>query len=1040
MQSFYSIRILESENNKVGDLFTRLVGDLFLALGYDQLLYDIHKAGREIDIQGTHRLENRRVMAECKAVKNKVGGEYINKFAGSLEAEKIENPDTLITGYFVSLWGFKGTAIEQEKKLKRLILLDGDAVIRELIRGNIIIPPEKAMEIAGRCAANQSSNLKPQLKYELLAHEMGWVWAIYFEENKKRTHFALVHAGGESIDSEVAENIIKVDREVGGKLQSLEYLPPKLKDSIDQNRIKEAKTKYLEYLSNECGEITLEGLPADQEVGSKRLNLENIFVPLYLEKENLPNLETSYKGNVEKPEREQVGKIFTEYSRLTILAAPGGGKTTLLKRLAIAYAFPDRRGIVDDNLPEKDLLPLFIRCRQLGDLANSPISDVLRSIPQRFERKDLEEEFLYFVNSSLQTGNVLLLVDGLDEISKEGLRISFIKQLRIFLSFYPNIKIVITSREAGFRIISGSLNDCCQIYRIADLSDADIKRLTLAWNKEVVGNKPGILTDSEKLADTICNSDRVRQLAKNPLLLTTLLLVNRWVGQLPTKRSVLYGKAIEVLLMTWNVEGHDSIDPDEAIPQLAFVAFSMMKDGVQRISSRRFKELLNTARKQMPEILGYARINASEFIQRVELRSSIMILSGYEIEQGTLYPMYEFQHLTFQEYLTAKAIVEGYYPDRRDSDEILNVLQPYIENQQWKEVIPLTAVLADRKAQPLIKYLVNKCRDLPEDSTLRFQLNSAQLLLGQCISDEVKIVPELLKESFEWIARRSITPDIIYQLRKGKFGAELEEIVQSLYISSQDDLLNLGSALSGIVRFEVCFSGLEDLNSTKVKAIIDLLSHEDPLQKAKGALIIMDLAFEFSMRSKKLFTEQRKCLNYLGDKLVPLLYSDDFHVYFAACWAYSWLGRSRSWTPKRHPHIISRIFELWKNSNFEEVQYAASWAISELPLIDRNSCILPEPSPELTDFIKTQFNNDKKGMLANTGKFASLIMGFYWKKPWEDKEIVGLLAKQIKTYAYHTETQNYEDLLNALGELGKSELVAIKEDEYRRYKEMRQIR
>lgn len=39
--------------------------------------------------------------------------------------------------------------------------------------------------------------------------------------------------------------------------------------------------------------------------------------------------------------------------------------------------------------------------------------------------------------------------------------------------------------------------------------------------------------------------------------------------------------------MTWNVEGYEPINPEEAIPQLAFVAFNMMKDGVQRISSKR---------------------------------------------------------------------------------------------------------------------------------------------------------------------------------------------------------------------------------------------------------------------------------------------------------------------------------------------------------------------------------------------------------------------------------------------------------------------
>ena len=39
-------------------------------------------------------------------------------------------------------------------------------------------------------------------------------------------------------------------------------------------------------------------------------------------------------------QREPVAEILRKTSRLAILAAPGGGKSTLLKRLAVAYAFP----------------------------------------------------------------------------------------------------------------------------------------------------------------------------------------------------------------------------------------------------------------------------------------------------------------------------------------------------------------------------------------------------------------------------------------------------------------------------------------------------------------------------------------------------------------------------------------------------------------------------------------------------------------------------------------------------------------------------
>ena len=100
-------------------------------------------------------------------------------------------------------------------------------------------------------------------------------------------------------------------------------------------------------------EVQLEGLPADQDLGSRRLRLENIFVPLHLV---APSDEAAKPKEVEQPgaarvkrkkaalqgskKRESIGKVLTQVQRLAVLGLPGGGKSTLLKRLAIAYASP----------------------------------------------------------------------------------------------------------------------------------------------------------------------------------------------------------------------------------------------------------------------------------------------------------------------------------------------------------------------------------------------------------------------------------------------------------------------------------------------------------------------------------------------------------------------------------------------------------------------------------------------------------------------------------------------------------------------------
>ena len=81
-----------------------------------------------------------------------------------------------------------------------------------------------------------------------------------------------------------------------------------------------------------------------------------------------------------------------------------------------------------------------------------------------------------------------------------------------------------------------------------------------------------------------------------------------------------------------------------------------------------------------------------------------------------MYPTYEFRHLTFQEYLVAKAIVEGHYPDRLQQPDLLMVVEPHLGKDSWKEVISLTAVLAGRQVEPLLKKLIEQSKKYLENT------------------------------------------------------------------------------------------------------------------------------------------------------------------------------------------------------------------------------------------------------------------------------------------------------------------------------------
>jgi len=153
MDSPSRIRLLAPDNNGRGDLFTRLTRDLFFALGYDDLRLDVARSGREIDLQGRHRCEERRVIGECKAEARPIGGDAVNKFRGVLARERDDGGPSL-TGYFVSLSGFTETARTQEQGAtqSRLVLMDAAQVIAEIQRARLLVDLNTAAERAGRCA------------------------------------------------------------------------------------------------------------------------------------------------------------------------------------------------------------------------------------------------------------------------------------------------------------------------------------------------------------------------------------------------------------------------------------------------------------------------------------------------------------------------------------------------------------------------------------------------------------------------------------------------------------------------------------------------------------------------------------------------------------------------------------------------------------------------------------------------------------------------------------------------------------------------
>jgi len=624
-------------------------------------------------------------------------------------------------------------------------------------------------------------------------------------------------------------------------------VPPAGKRVTKANKAN-ALEKYRNYLLYECGEIRLDGMPADDKVGSKSLALEKLYIPAMIEStsrfyrnthevtwdtnrvevragyahangpltfdffhELLVELEEAilmtneleiiwlrgllgvddeigyyryqrrkgvtprllgrldkYSNTLTEHEKSVVNdridalanRLADFYSlipsadlgfRRVVLAGPGGGKTTLLKRLVTGYAFPERRDDpeIKDNLPNRELFPIWIRCRDLKERASFSITEIIQGIPARAEfpgdQPELASALMAEIFARIEAGEALILFDGLDEIAEAGLRKDFADKIARFAELNPKANIIVTSRNAGFEHVSGGKLGAFLQLKIAPLSDTAIKHFCRRWHTVIINDREETLQSSDELVETILKNKKILSLARSPLLLTTLLLVERRVRRLPDNRAELYEESIKVLLETWNQEGFERIDLEPAKCQLSYIAFEMMREGIQVIGRKNLETLLKDVREEhtwLPSNLE----TPGAFLERVELRSSLLTKRGYRLDDdGVLEEIYEFQHLTFQEYLAAYAAVSGNCKDSNHYENDIDVLEGFYRDEGKVEVILLAASHRQAKSRDvtrMVNSIINQINALDRKEDTADDLISLRNLLAMIFLDGFKLNDE----------------------------------------------------------------------------------------------------------------------------------------------------------------------------------------------------------------------------------------------------------------------------------------------------------
>jgi hypothetical protein len=724
-------------------------------------------------------------------------------------------------------------------------------------------------------------------------------------------------------------------------------LPTESRRSVSR-RAKQADSlvvdHYRSHLIRDCGKMTIEGVRADDDTANQKFDLEKLFVPL-----EVNAIPPEYPAN--DPKREEklkrwhklnggvlsFGEALQRSDRIALLALPGGGKTLLLKRLAVAYADHQRRQITGDNLPDLDVLPLMVRCREWRSFINLPISAIIEKIPDITGNRNLAG-LLPALESRLKSGRILLLVDGLDEIHNDADRTTFVEHLESFLTEYPKIRLVVTSREAGFALVAPCLMRFCTRWRIAPLNIGSISQLCHHWHDLMSSSAKDSSTDSREVVEAIEANPALGRLAENPLLLTMLLVVKHGYGRLPPDRVSLYWRAVEVLLDTWNIKGHSALSPKEAVPQLAYIAFRLLQQGKQTATEMELLQLIEECRVGVPLIRFYARDTPEEFLKRVELRSSLLLEAGRQIERGRAVPFYQFRHLTFQEYLAAVAVVEGHYDGYQQGEPITEPFKGGLVSERWKEVVPMAAVLAKKQANPLIVEMISlgeieEADLLNNPNSGRYSFSAQKRMpapisrLAQCLIEEAEFSQETLDSALRLIATfaHGCMPSENWPaLRKGPFGDALSEVAWKLFV--QDKLPRQAWIRNTVALLSAYQKSPGDWrNADSAEEIKRLLLSDDLDAKGKGAATVCGLAWLY-------FDELADQLKGLTPLLEANLVQEASSVGSMTAWALAMvLSRSKGSLNESHALIDKSrdvLVEYWLEKSRLDIHSIFSFAVS----------------------------------------------------------------------------------------------------------------
>lgn len=443
--------------------------------------------------------------------------------------------------------------------------------------------------------------------------------------------------------------------------QTLQKSNSELRTSTDQ--LEAALSHHLKDVKNWASEISFADFRGTKKTSDVFIPLDLFIQPRHL---HIDRVEARLKVPLELI----LGDSSSPQNHLVILGQPGAGKTTLMKSLC-------HRLFTDPTFLEDDIdFPVLVRLRDLNQRSKAVDAETrmgdddtlirhiqhLLGIQIAFPAELMSDDHVKqrrtirdrVVIDYLDGLKILLIFDGLDELSSKTRRNSIISEIRVLALQFEESRIILTSRTGEFNYHLDKMAH----FEVSPLSDIQIETFACRW----LGP-----SDGPQLIEQIHASPFVDTTIR-PLTIAHLCAIYERVGRIPDKPKTVYRKIVNLLLAEWDEQrsvrrdsAYSSFDIDRKFEFLCNLAYVLT---VTRRGSVFAREDLTNAYTRIYDNFGLPRGEASKVAGELETHTGLFLQAGYET--------YEFSHKSLQEYLTAEFIVR--LPSIPDDPKVLLAL------------------------------------------------------------------------------------------------------------------------------------------------------------------------------------------------------------------------------------------------------------------------------------------------------------------------------------------------------------------------------